>query len=59
MDSKIEIWLSLTREQFPGQSDEELALLSLDAASQWYLGKDNELTKLFDQYVMLKTLKGI
>jgi hypothetical protein len=29
------------------------------AASEYYLGGDPELVEVFDQYVMLKTLKGI
>jgi hypothetical protein len=30
----------------------------MEAANQWYNGDENELTKLFDQYVMLKGLMG-
>jgi hypothetical protein len=29
------------------------------AAAEYYLGGDPELVEVFDQYVMLKTLKGI
>jgi hypothetical protein len=40
-------------------TETELDALSMRAASQWFLGEKNELTKLFDQYVMLKTIQGI
>jgi hypothetical protein len=33
--------------------------LSMRAASDYYLGGSPELVEVFDQYVMLKTLKGI
>ena len=59
MDDKKQIWLTLAREQFPNLTEDQLAVLSLEAASRWYLGEESELTNLFDQYVMIKTLKGL
>jgi len=59
MDDKKQIWLTLAREQFPNLTEDQLAALSLEAASRWYLGEESELTNLFDQYVMIKTLKGL
>jgi hypothetical protein len=58
-NTKREIWITLAREQYPMLTETELDALSMRAASQWYLGEENELTKLFDQYVMLKTIQGI
>jgi len=49
----------LAGEKFPQLTEDQLRALSLKAASEWYLGEDNELVKLFDQYVMLKNLAGI
>jgi len=59
MDDKKQIWLTLAREQYPNLTEDQLAALSLEAASRWYLGEESELTNLFDQYVMIKTLKGL
>jgi hypothetical protein len=59
LDTKQEIWLTLAGEKFPKLTEDQLRALSLKAASEWYLGGDTELVDLFDQYVMLKTLKGI
>jgi hypothetical protein len=54
-----EIWLTLAREVYPQLNEDQLGALSLEAASKWYMGEESELTKLFDQYVMIKTLKGL
>lgn len=58
MIEKIEIWLTLAREKFPNKSDGELRALSMTAASHWFADDDDELAKLFDQYVMMKNLYG-
>jgi hypothetical protein len=59
MNSRIEIWRLLAKEKYPKLNEDGLSVLSLQAASDWYNGADTELSKLFDQYVMLKNLKGI
>lgn len=59
MDTKPEIWLAVCEGHFPGKSDAEIMSYSMKAAADWYHGEDNELTKLFDQYVMIKNLKSI
>lgn len=59
MNDKKEIWLTLAREKYPTLTENQLAALSIEAASRWYVGEDTELTKLFDQYVMLKNLKDM
>jgi hypothetical protein len=59
MDNKKEIWLTLAGEKYPTLTENELAALSLEAASRWYMGEESELTNLFDQYVMLKNLKDM
>ena len=59
MNDKKEIWLTLAGEKYPTLTENQLAALSLEAASLWYLGEDTELTKLFDQYVMLKNIKDL
>jgi hypothetical protein len=33
--------------------------LSMKAAAEYYLGGDPELVEVFDQYVMIKTLKDL
>ena len=40
-------------------TESQLMNLRLDAASDSYFGGNPVLVKLFDQYVMLKTLNGI
>jgi hypothetical protein len=59
VDDKKQIWLTLAREHYPQLNEDQLAALSLEAASRWYIGEESELTKLFDQYVMLKNLKDL
>jgi hypothetical protein len=58
MDTKPEIWLAVCEVHFPGKTDSEIMSYSMKAAD-WYVGEDNELTQLFDQYVMIKNLKGV
>lgn len=59
MNSRIEIWRLLAKEKYPTLNEDGLSVLSLQAASDWYNGANTDLAVLFDQYVMLKTLKGI
>jgi hypothetical protein len=59
MNEKKEIWLTLARERYPELNEDKAAVLCLEAAAHWYSGEESELTHLFDQYVMLKTLKGL
>ena len=59
LETKLDIWKELAREKCPTLNENQLRTLSMKAASEWYLGADTELANLFDQYVMLKTLKGI
>ena len=59
LDTKIAIWLEVCRARYPDITEDNAKALSLKAASEWYLGGNKELVELFDQYVMLKTLKGI
>ena len=56
MKTKQEIWLTLAREKYPQLNENQLMGLCMEAANLWYNGVENELTTLFDQYVMLKTL---
>lgn len=56
---KIDIWLLLAKEKYPYMPIEKLKSLSMLAATSWYSGEKNEYTELFDQYVMLKNLKGL
>ena len=59
LNTKQDIWLTLAREKFPALSEDAAKALSMQAASAWYSGTDGELTELFDQYVMIKNIKGI
>jgi hypothetical protein len=59
VDDKKQIWLTLSREKYPSLNEDQLAVLSLEAANGWYMGEESELTNLFDQYVMLKNLKDM
>lgn len=58
MKNKREIWLVLAREKYPQLNEDQIMGLGFRAASEWYNGEQNELTNLFDQYVMLKALKN-
>ena len=59
LDTKENIWAELARAKYPTLTENQLRALSMHAASDWYNGWDTELAKLFDQYVMLKNLRGI
>ena len=59
METKKDIWLAVCEGRFPGQSEDHIMAYSMKAASDWYHGDDTELARLFEQYVMIKTLKGI
>ena len=59
MDDKKEIWQTLASEKYPALTEDQLGALSLEAATLWYTGEETELAKLFDQYVMIKNLKGL
>jgi hypothetical protein len=59
LSSKQEIWVECCVAKWPTISEAAALALSMRAASEYYLGGDPELVEVFDQYVMLKTLKGI
>ena len=59
LSTNRDIWLTLAREEYPMLTESQLMNLRLDAASDSYFGGNPVLVKLFDQYVMLKTLNGI
>jgi hypothetical protein len=59
LNTKSEIWLTLVGEKYPALTENQLMDLRLQAASESYMGGDGKLSKLFDQYVMLKALKGL
>lgn len=57
--TKMDIWIEILRTRVPNITHSEAAALSMKAAADWYSGADSELAKLFDQFIMLKQLKGI
>jgi hypothetical protein len=59
LNSKEEIWLEVCRSKYPSISEAAAMALSMQAASEYYLGGDPIMVEMFDQYVMLKTIKGI
>lgn len=59
LDTKENIWLELAREKYPALTEDKLRALCMYAASEWFNGDNTDLSKLFDQYVMIKRLKGL
>jgi hypothetical protein len=59
LSTKQEIWVECCQAKWPTLSEAAALALSMRAASEYYLGGDPEIVEVFDQYVMLKTLKGI
>ena len=59
LDTKKQIWIELAKDLYPHLNEDKLMGLSMEAANGWYLGEDTTLTRLFDQYVMLKNLKDL
>ena len=64
-----QLWLDLAEPHFPGESIEELMKVRMWAANYWLWaeGMDKEdlaplqklYAELYDQYVMMKQLKGL
>ena len=52
------IWINIASDHYPSLNEEQVLAMSLKAASQYYLGGDPELVKLFEQYLIFKTLQG-
>lgn len=59
LSSKQDIWLEVCRGRYPTISEAAANAMLTQAASEYYLGGDRQLVEMFDQYIMLKTLKGI
>ena len=59
LETKMDIWVEVIKTRIPDITYPEAAMISLKAASDWYMGSDPELSKLFEQYLMFKTLKGL
>lgn len=57
--TKLDVWMLLATEKYPTLSEDRIKALSMVAANEWFLNTGSELADLYDQYVMLKTLKGI
>ena len=58
MDNKQQIWLAVCEGRFPGKSSHEIMEYHYLAATDWALEIDTDLARLFEQYVMIKKLKG-
>lgn len=58
-ETKLDVWMQLAIPVYPTLTEDRIKGLSLIAANEWFLGLDSELANLYDQYVMLKTLKNI
>ena len=59
LSTKEEIWSTLAREKYPTLTEDQIQGLGLKAASEWYIGGESDLADLYNQYVMLKNLKGL
>jgi Zn-dependent metalloprotease len=59
LNTKMEIWIEVLKTRVPDITFNEAVAVSAQAASDWYNGANTELAKLFEQFVILKTLKGI
>jgi hypothetical protein len=59
LNKPLDIWVNLAREKYPTLTESQLSDLWIEAASRWYSGEESELTLLFDQFVMLKTLSSV
>lgn len=57
--TKLGVRMLLATEKYPTLSEDRIKALSMVAANEWFLNTGSELADLYDQYVMLKTLKGI
>ena len=51
-----EIWESFAKPAFPTLNEHQLVELKIVAAMDWGCGIDNKLSRVYDQYVMMKNL---
>lgn len=58
LTSNQRIWLNIVSDKYPSLNEGQMLALSLKAASEYYLGGDTELVKIFEQYLIFKTLQG-
>lgn len=58
-ETKLDVWMTLAEPKYPELTEDRIKALSLVAANEWFLNTGSELAELYDQYIMLKTLKGI
>jgi len=54
-----EIWESIAKPAFPTLSEHQLATVKMQAVMDWGYGVDNELSRVYDQYVMMKNLLDV
>ena len=59
LNSKEEIWMELCRARSSNITEGQSYQLLIDAATAYYTNGNKDLVEMFDQYIMLKTLKGI
>lgn len=54
-----ELWEKLVLDKFPNTPKAKIAESKWQAAMSWGIGDDTIMSQLYDQYVMMKRLKGI
>ena len=57
--SNTELWREMAREVFPGHSTAQLDEIKMWCSTAWCFGEVSERTQLYEQYVIMKSLKGI
>jgi hypothetical protein len=59
LNSKQDIWLEVCRAKYPEITETAADAMHLQAASSYLFNDNKDLVEMFEQYIMLKTLKGI
>ena len=58
-NTDLDLWTQVAEGYWPELSVEELQGLSMQAALYWYQKENNALAKVYEQYLLLRTLKGV
>lgn len=55
----IDIWVEICQKSFPDITENQIIMLAFQAATAYYNDEHSDLHTMFDQYLMLKYLKGL
>ena len=58
-DEITELWFNLVESKYPNMPIAKIYELRITGATEWCFGHENEAATLFEQFIMMKTLKEL